>query len=369
MNGGRQPGRASKNQKRLANKRLREIEDEVAGYEGRCLFVTDDDGGFCDEPVTNNCHIVSESAVLDGLKDDRTRKVLELQWGVSQWRRLTFSNDRGRLVQESTTFDPSERTTAVACAGRFACKLRAHDDEFQPIDVAEPDFDDPAVRFLSGYRLVLFLADQCHMAIWLHQKWNQSVMRNLKRGDRALWFGEKEKLEKVFRRSESTAKLLGTHWHARKTGGTFDLDVVSAQVLTFRSKLRLAGGVSYGEATAGMVFPVRGNRHKMGVLYLTGESDQAGEDFKRLTEVAKASEESDNYGVTVTHELMTNGWGTMALSPRSYRELNDADRSTVQGLVARQSRQADVVKSIYRRASGGERRRKRQGGPITGFGP
>ena len=93
-----------------------------------------------------------------------------------------------------------------------------------------------------------------------------------------------------------------------------------------------------------------------------------GEDIKRLTEAAKASEESDNYSVTVTHELMTNGWGTMAVSPRSYRELNDEDRSTVQGLVARHSRQADIVKSIYRRGSRGERRRKRQGGPITGFG-
>ena len=117
-----------------------------------------------------------------------------------------------------------------------------------------------------------------------------------------------------------------------------------------------------------MVLPVQGKRHKIGVLYLTGESDQAAEDFKRLAEVAKASEESDNYGVTVTHELMTNGWGAMAVSPRFYRELNDEDPSTVQGLVARHSRQAGIVKSIYRRASRGEHLRKRQGGPITGFG-
>ena len=137
-----------------------------------------------------------------------------------------------------------------------------------------------------------------------------------------------------------------------RPAGTFDLDVVSAQVLKFRSKLMLAGGVCYGKATAVTAFPVQGDWHKMGVLYLTRESDTAREDIERLAEVAKASEESDNYGVTVTHELMTNGWGTMAMSARSYIELNDEDRSTVQSLVARHSRQGDIVKSISRRPGG-----------------
>ena len=195
MNRDQQPGRASKKQRRKANKKMLEIEKDVASYKGRCLFVTDDNGGYCDNPVINNCHIVSESAVLDRLKDDKTKKVLELQWGVSQWRPLVFSGDLVRRVQDTTTFDPSPRTTGVACMSRFACKLRAHDDEFQSIDVAAPDFDDPVVRFLSGYRLVLFLADQCRMAVSLYQKQQQEVMRSPMPGGPALWLGKKKEVK------------------------------------------------------------------------------------------------------------------------------------------------------------------------------
>ena len=340
MNRGQQPGRVSKKQRRKANKRMLEIEKDVASYEGCCLFVIDDNGGYCNEPVSNNCHIVSESAVLDGLKDDKTKKVLELEWGVSQWRPLAFSGDLVRRVQDTTTFDPSERTTGVACTARFACKPPHgdHDDEFQPIDVAEPDFDDPVERFLSGYRLVLFLADQCRKAVSLYQKQQQEVMRSPMPGGPALWLGKKKEVKDAFETLEPTVNLLGTHWHARKTGGTFDLDIVSAQVLSFRSKLRLAGGVHYGGAMAVTVFPVQGDWYKMGVLYLTRESDPAKRVIERLAGIAIASEESDDYGVNVINELMMNGWGSVAVSPESYEGLNDQDRFTIQSLVAKHTR-------------------------------
>ena len=362
MNRHQQSGRVSKKLKQLANKRMLEIEKDIAAYKGRCLFVNDNNGGYCNKPVTNNCHIVSEPAVLDGLKDDKTKKVIELQWGVSKWRELLFGSDVEQRAQDTTTFDPSERTTGVVCTGRFACKLRAHDDEFQPIDVADPDFDDPEARFLSGYRLALFLADQPRTAKWLHQKWDRVVMREVKlnrdfRG-RDAWREESKKLKREFLRRQSTVKLLGSHWHARKTGGTFDLDVVSAQVLTFRSKLRLAGGVSYGKGTGVTVFPGQGDWHKMGVLYLTSESDLAGQDIECLAGVARASEESDNYGVTMINELMMNGWGTVAVSPESYEALNDQDHFTIQSLVARHSRNMELTKSIDRQPSRGKRRRK-----------
>ena len=357
MNGDHQRRRRSRSLKRTANKRLRELDGDVAGYKGRCLFVTDDNGGYCDKPVSNNCHVVSESAVLHELRDDKTERVRELGWGVSQWRELLFKNDVEQLVQDTTTFDPSWTTTHDACASRFACNP-PHDTEFHPTDVAEPDFCDPVVRFLAGYRIALFLADLRRLALELQQKWDQDVMRIAKPRDRALWRGENEKLTKGFRRAESTVKLLGRNWHARKTGGTFDLDVVSAQVLTFRSKLRLAGGVSYGKATGVTVFPVQGDLHKMGVLYLTSESDPAEDDLERLTEVARGSEESANYGVTVTTELMTNGWGVLAVSPKSYEGLNDGDRSTIQCLVAKHSRVSELVKITYGKSSRSKSRRK-----------
>ena len=318
------------------NEVFRIIENEVAGYKGRCLFVTDDTGRYCNEPVNNSCHIVSESAVLHGLKDGKTPKLLELQWGISQWRRLAFNDD-----VDSTTFHPPEKTTGKACVGRFACKLYDHDGEFFPIDVAEPDFCDPEVRLLSGYRLALFMADHCRQPLEVLRRWNRAA-RNAEQGTRVSWLRETNRLMDRLRKAESNVKLLGKNWHARKTGGTFDPDVVSAKVFTFRSKLRLAGGLSYGKATAVTVFPTQGDTHKMGVLYLTSQSDLVGEDIERLAGVARASEESENYGVTVTDDLLRNGWGVIAASPGSYEALDERDRRTIQSLVEKLSRTPDL---------------------------
>ncbi len=361
MNGSRQADRAFKNQRRAANKKMSKLENDVKNYEGCCLFVVDDTGRYCGELVRNNCHIVSESAVLDGLKDDKTKKVLELQWGVSKWRELFFSRDVEQRIQNTTAFDPSERTTGAACVSWFACKQYAHDDEFQPVDVAEPDFHDPEIRFLAGYRMALFAADQLRFAMGLHQKWDKSVTRSVanKPRDRVLWIGEKEKLKKVSQETEKTVKMLGKCWYAHKTGEKSDLDVVSAQVLTFRSKLRFAGGVSYGRsATAVTVFPVHGDWYKMGVLYLRDNSDLAGEDIRRLVEVSRSSEESDSYGVTVLNELLMKGWGSLAVSSKSYEELNDEGRKTIHELTFRHSADMELVRSTVRQASRGKRRRR-----------
>ncbi len=365
MYGRRQQHRPSKKSKQEANELFLRLEQDVANYQGNCLFVNDEEGGYCDKPVSNNCHIVSESAILDKLKDDKTKKVLELQWGVSQWRELLFMICPEQLAQDPTTFNPSERTTRDACTGWFACnptqappQVPRHDNEFWPTDVAEPDFDDPEVRFLSVYRLMLFVADQYRQSLWLLSRWEQRAMRSPIRRGPAVWLREKKKRKKGLRRAESTVKLLGAHWHARKTGGTFDLDVVSAKVLKFRSKLRLSGGVSYGKATGVTLFPLQGDWHKMAVLYLTSESDAAREDIERLAGVARASEESDNYGVAVTNELMTKEWGVLAMSPKSYEGLNDQDQFTIQSLVASHSRDVVPVRSTYRPSPRWQRRRK-----------
>ena len=359
MNGGHQPSMIPKKRKQTGNKQFSVLEKDIADYEGRCLFAADDNGAYCDEPVDNNCHIVSESAVLTGLRDDKTKKVLQLQWGISQWRRMTFSSNSRKEYMESlqdpTTFDPSERTTHDACVGWFACK--PHDNEFQPIDVPEPDFDNPVVRFLAAYRSVLFEVDLGRQGLMLHPKWDQKAIRNSVPVLRTRWFGTLEKLRSRLRKEKSTMALLGKHWYAGKTLGTFDPNIVSAQVLEFRSKLRLAGCVSY-KATYVSIFPAQGDCHRMGVLYLTGESDLAGEALERLAEVARDSEKSDNYGVTVTAELMKNGSGAFAVSPKSYEGLDDRDRSTIQNLVKEHTLDEELIKSIVRQSSGSRRRRK-----------
>ena len=358
MNGDQQTDPTPKGRKRAVNKLFREVEKDLKDYEGRCIFVTNDDGSYCDEPVTNNCHIVSETAVLDGLKDDETKKVLELQWGVRQWRPLLFRSDRERLVQDPTTFGPAPATTRNACVGRFACKRHAHDDEFQPIDVAEPDFCDPAVRFLAAYRSMLFFTDQCRQSLKLYGRWHRDAMRIPNARAQKLWLAQGAELKKALRKAEANVTLLGKDWHARKTNQTFDPGLVSADVLGFRSQLRIAGCVSYDKHVAVTVFPTQGDWHKMAGLYLTSESGPASAELGRLAEVARTSRQSENYGVTVANELMTHGLGLLAVSPKSYEGLDDQDRDNVRGLVAKHARDPRLVKSIYRQPRVRKRRRR-----------
>ena len=260
-------------------------------------------------------------------------------------------------MNDVTTFKPSERTTGESCVGRFACKTNAnHDNHFQPFDCADPDFDDPIVRFLAGYRLVLYLFDQYRLAMRFHGQSNQYVMRNAMPDERALWRRERAQLQEASRKLEPTVKLLGKNWNAKKTRGQFDPDLISAQVLGFRSKLRLAGCVYYGKYVAASVLPAGDDWHKLGILYLTSESDLAKEDIRRLEGITKASEESDDFGVTVTDQLMTTGWGTLAVSPVSYEGLDDGDRLTIQNLVARHSRDREPLRSIIQRTLDGKRR-------------
>ena len=294
------------------------------------------------------------------MRDDRTQKVLEFEWGVSPWREMIFSDDAVRRVGDTNTFDPIERTTSVACTGRFACKARAHDDEFQPADVAAPDFEDSDVRLLSSLRMAMFQVDRLSMALELIQKSDRAVRRTPVRGGLSMWLGDKAKYERQLERSESRLKLLGKQWHARKARGEFDHDVVSAQTMTFRSTLRLAGGVFYGQCAAICLFPLQGDWHRMGVLYLTSESDEAREDLERLREVAQASEASDSYGVTVAEELLTGGWGSIAASPKSYEALNDQDRASIRSLVERHSSARDLVMDPSWRQFVGMGRRSRR---------
>ena len=105
----------------------------------------------------------------------------------------------------------------------------------------------------------------------------------------------------------------------------------------------------------------------MGVLYLTSESDPAEEDIERVAGVARTSEECDSYSIAVTNELLTNGWGTLAVSPGSYEALNNQDRFTIQSLVARQAR-CSACEPSYRQPSRMKRRWRRQGGPVIGLG-
>ena len=75
----------------------------------------------------------------------------------------------------------------------------------------------------------------------------------------------------------------------------------------------------------------------MGVLHLSDDTEAVSEATERLTRLASVSENSANYGVDVLKELMTNGAGSVAASPESYRSLPDEERRTINQIVAKAS--------------------------------
>ena len=337
-----------KARRHAANDALREIHTDVRGYIGRCLFMVNDKGEFCNEPVPNRVHLVPESDVLKELRDGERDNILELQWGLREWRELTFSVDPEQLMKDPKTFEPAKRPTRNVCVGRFACKEpRWHDDEFAPIDVAQPNFDIPEVCLLTLLRLEQFRADQLNQACQLYARWNSRALSNARGRQLNLWTVEGAKLSEAYRSALPTVRLLGHNWYARATGGQFNPDMVSKRLLTFRSRIRLAGGVFYGGPTDVYVYPIHDDLHKMAILYLSSNSEVAQRHVARLEQAAARSEEDDGYGVTVTKKLMTRGWGVFAVSPKSYSELDDPDRTAIKRLVAQHSRATEVLQSTY----------------------
>ncbi len=347
---------SSRESRGAGNKLFVEIQRTLDDYTGRCLFVVDDIGTLCNEPVTNNCHIVSESAVLHKLREHNRQEVLVLGWGVSRWRELLFSDDPEERAKDPATFVPSKKITHDACVGWFACKVKAHDDKFQCIDVAELDFEDPLVCFLSVYRLALYRADQYAQALEFYAQWNEAALSSPLSEGIPWWLQQKDQLDKELREAEEQVGLLGKNWHAHETGGEFDADLVSvAGVLSFRSKLTLAGGVFFLRHTLVFVFPAGGDWHRLAVLYFTRDSESAKREIDKLILVTEGSKKLHNYGVIVTKELMTNGWGDLAASQRSYNELTPKDRSTINGLVARHVKPGASSRTTRRQLQRGHR--------------
>ena len=94
------------------------------------------------------------------------------------------------------------------------------------------------------------------------------------------------------------------------------------------------------------VFPAEEHGHKMSILHLSEEADSAKDDKEKLVRLSEVSEESDNYGVDVLEELMTNGWGTIAASPEAYNGLHVEEKRTLQSLVARNSAANTMAKAL-----------------------
>ena len=358
MVGRRQTGHwIPKDRKGEVGKRLEGVK-AIERRKGRCLFVIDEKGQPCGNPVGNNCHVIPNSSVLELLKEESSGKVMELRWGVNKFEHLFVSSSEANPINldDHAEFEPQLVGTRDACVRWFACK--PHDDEFRPIDVGEPDFDDPDVRFLAAYRMALYGADLSRLGAGLVQRWDQKLMRGPIQ-IRSQWIPIRTTLKTGIPKSRSNATRLGKIWYAWKANRDFDPDIVSGHLLSFRSRLKFAACVFSGKGIVVIVFPVGEDLHKMGVLHLAEDSDSVNDDKERLIQMSNGSLERCNYGVDVVQGLMANGSGVVAASPESYRRLPDGQRLTIQRLVANSSGVEIMANSLYRSLPPNVRQRRR----------
>ena len=329
--------------KSAVDKQLRP-ERETEKRKGRCRFVIDERGRRCKKRVLNNCHVIPESSVLKELKNEKSGKVLELQWGVGRWVDFYLRSSEDNQVDPTATesFEPQPVGTGDASVRRFACKNvdegTDHDGEFEPIDVKEPDFEDPIVCLLYMYRAALCEVDLCRLGNDLIAGRDDFVRAHQYTYARIQWDAFKDLLRVRTRTAGETANRLGKMWFLCKTRDVISADAFSWQQLCFRSNLEFAACVyAYGDGIVANVVPVGHSWHKMTLLHWTSDTDSIGRDKARLVQLGRETEVSLNYGVSVLVELMTNGEGMVAASPGSYDGLPCDEKVAIKKIVAKNS--------------------------------
>lgn len=305
----------------------------VVNRQGTCLFVVDEGGGGCGNPVDNNCHAIPEAGVLSELKDRLSGKVLELQWNVDRWgHHFLSSNEANPVNRTLDSFEPQLVGTGDACVRWFAC--RDHDVDFHPIDVRYPDFSNPVVPFLCLYRSTLYAADLLRMVSGAMAMWGRRALNSHYIQTRVEWIKSKNEISKTIPHNHRILSRLGKAWHIKKAYGHFEPDIVCGQLLSFHSRVKFAACVSYKREITAIVFPCEGDLHKVGVLHLTEDSNSVKRNKERLVHAVNVSNYNDDYGVDVLKELLVNGFGAAAISPESYRGLPDGEKRTIRELVA-----------------------------------
>ena len=322
--------------KRQIHRFMQDFQTVFDQYEGRCHFVTDEKGTFCGETVRRR-HLISRSAVLEKLKDEKSGKVLEMEWHVAEWRRLFLASDEEHPVDlaDPATFELRRVGTRDACTRWFACK--PHDDKFKLLDDFDdfefPNFDDPTVRLMAVHRTVLGGLDLRRQEKTLLQAWHSPVMRGSSRHQKAEWLKQIEGNGSALRKALEAVQFFGKAWYTAQSSGAADPDLISVQVVSFRSRLKFAASMLSGAGAAVMVFPGGTDLHQMVLLYLTEEADRVRPDCERLVQVSNVSRKGDSYGVGVLDTMIRNGAGMVAASIASHDGLDEEDRLKINHVV------------------------------------
>ena len=328
-----------------ADRRLRGIAEQANQYKGRCLFPVDVNGGLCPEPPSRS-HVIPRSSVLDRLKDPKSGKVLDLDWGVDQWAALILKSDENHPVnlEDPTTFELRQVGTREACTGLYACGV--HDAVFIPIDTATQDFGDPGIRWLTMGRIAMYAADLCSRRKFLVDTWKWQALRGGNRSLRSSWLRELQFAYTAHEKGHLAARVWGESWLSLKSPDDLPDGLVDSSVQTFRSRLRMAACVYYGQATAVVVLPQESDEHTMALLHWSEDKGRVVDDQNRLIDKAQNTKANSNYGIDFFIELTAGGSGAVVASPESFKELPDVRRTEVQKVVMRGLQAAGITQAL-----------------------
>ena len=200
-------------------------------------------------------------------------------------------------LAEPAIFGPRRLGTHEACTGLYACQT--HDAVFNRIDTATPDFGDSHIRWLTMGRIALYAADLCSRRKFLVDTWKWKTMRGGNKGLRASWMRESQFAYTAYEKAHSGAKWWGEIWKSLDNPDDLPDGLVGWSVLTFRSRLRMAACIYYGQATAVVALPRDGDDHTMALLHWSDEKSKVVVDEERLRRKARETETGDEYGVDV----------------------------------------------------------------------
>ena len=235
-------------------------------YRGTCRFVINKNGKLCKSP-SDRRHVISNSSVLDRLKDQTSGKVLELWWGPEHWKDffMRSSPENPLDFSDASAFEPRSVGTGSACTGSFACS--EHDQEFiKWIDCVALDISNPMVAFLLGYRAVLYETDLSLRGKHFVRAWDTMAKGHPDRKQRTDWIIARRELEKKSTQVSQLATRIGKFWFSNKHSTVFGPVVASKTVLFFRSRLEFAASKVIGVDGVLIVLPVRDDTHKIIML-------------------------------------------------------------------------------------------------------
>ncbi len=329
-------------------------------YKGTCLFVTDQDGGFCGQDASRR-HTIPNARVLSRLVDEND-EVLELQWGVGNMMHLFLQSNPRRTIDlfDPATFEPIRVGRRVASVGKFACG--EHDVMFDDIDYAEPDSEDPNVKFLLTYRVSLYITDLLKQAALLVGN-PEPHKRNMRSSEtiRIEWLKSRERINVELPRARFRSDRLGKIWFAKENEVNIDPNLVSGQLLYFRSRLKFAASLLYGEDLTITVTPLDNDHHRMAITHLTEVSDSVAADVQQLAESAENSRENSEYGLTAFVGLALRSSGRVAVSPESYRALDHDNKLKVNEIVQLSSGGSSLANTIESGLRHNRRRGQKRG--------